>query len=66
MPHNARRPGAALNVQGCPGGSETLAGISDSQTNNRDSSRQEKSETQFRSRLCAVPLIKFYWPDAFL
>jgi hypothetical protein len=44
MPHNAPRPSAALNVQGCPGGSETLAGTSDFQNSNHKSTLQQKSE----------------------
>jgi len=44
MPKKAPRPGAALNVQSCPGGSETLAGTSDSQTSNHDGSLQRQSE----------------------
>jgi hypothetical protein len=44
MPQETPRPGAALNVQSCPGGSETLAGTSDFQVSNHKSSLQQKSE----------------------
>jgi hypothetical protein len=44
MPQETPRPSAALNVQSCPGGSETLAGTSDFQVSNHKSFLQQKFE----------------------
>jgi hypothetical protein len=64
MPRETSCPGAALNVQGCTSGSETLAGISDSRASNCDPRHQDKAEAEPSIRIGQVR-VQAHQPDRF-